>query len=435
MKQGENLGCEKVEAVPHETKPPARFTEASLVKLLELEGIGRPSTYASIIDTIQARGYVKKTGSQLVPTFTAMAVIRLLEEYFPKLVDLGFTAGMERTLDDIATGEAEQIPYLHEFYSGAEGLDQQVKDKEANIDPRTACTLNMEGIGASIRIGRYGPFFEAQHNEDKVTASIPDNVAPADISKEIVDRLIEEKLKGPVSIGDHPETGLPIYKKSGPFGPYIQMGEMDDEGNKPKRVGIPKNVDPDEVPLEIAIALLGLPKRLGHHPETTKVVNAGIGRFGPYVTHDKVFKSFGKDGTFTLNEKIYDVLNVDMETAIEMLKTARGPAKPLRELGPHPKDGEMVAIFDGRYGPYVKHLKINATIPNEKKPEEVGMEEALDWLAAKAAKKGEKTAKKKTTKKTTKKKTAAKKTTKKKTKKKKAAAKKSTAKKKTEAED
>lgn len=434
LKEGEKLACQSVEAVPHETKPPARFTEASLVKLLEQEGIGRPSTYASIIDTIQARGYVRKAGNQLVPTFTAMAVTRLLEEYFPKLVDTGFTAGMERTLDEIATGEAEQIPYLTKFYSGSDGLDQQVKDKEQNIDPRTACTLNMDGIGASIRIGRYGPFFEAKNNGDVVTASIPENVAPADISKEIVDKLIEEKLKGPVSLGAHPENGLPIYKKSGPFGPYIQMGEIDEEGNKPKRVGIPKNVDPDNVSLETAIALLGLPRRLGHHPETTKVVNAGIGRFGPYVVHDKIYKSFGKDGTFTRNEKVYDVLNVDMETAIEMLKDAkrRGKATPLRELGPHPDDGEMVAIFDGRYGPYVKHLKINATIPKEKKPDEVQLEEALDWLAIKAAKSGGKKTRKKTTKKkTTKKKKAKKKSAKKKTPKKKAAKKKTPAKKST----
>lgn len=431
------LKQEQVESVSHETKPPARFTEASLVRTLEAEGVGRPSTYASIIGTIQDRGYVRKTGSQLVPTYTAMAVTRLLEEFFPQLVDLGFTAAMEQSLDDIADGQAERLPYLQQFYSGEEGLDGQVKAKEESIDPRTACTLQLGDMESSVRVGRYGPYFEKEVDGEKLTASIPESVAPADVSNEVAEKLIEEKLKGPTSLGMHPEEGLPVYVKNGPFGPYVQMGDMVEDGPKPKRVGIPKNIQPESLDLETALKLLSLPKRLGHHPVTNKVVNAGIGRFGPYVYHNNIYKSLGKDGTYTPENGLvtYDILTIDMENAIELLKTAkpRSAPTPIRELGKHPEDEELVAIFDGRYGAYVKHGKINATIPKDIAVEDVRMEQALDWLAAKAAKGGgtkKKKAKKKAAKKTAKKKAAKKKTAKKKAApKKKAAAKKKATKK------
>ncbi|VAX40161.1 DNA topoisomerase I [hydrothermal vent metagenome] len=433
LKENEKLKCNTVDSLSHETKPPARYTEASLVRKLEAEGIGRPSTYASIISTIQDRGYVQKQGSQLVPTFTALAVVRLLENYFPKLVDLNFTASMEQDLDDIATGDAERLPYLAKFYNGEEGLSQQVKSKEETIDARTACTLRLGDMESDVRVGRYGPYFEKEVDGEKFTASIPGEFAPADVNETMADELIELKRQGPQSLGMHPEEGLPVYVKNGPFGPYLQLGDVTEEIPKPKRVGIPKNYIPSELTLEQALQLMSLPRRIGHHPVTNKVVNAGVGRFGPYVQHDGVYKSFGKEGTFTLEttgEKV-DVLTVDMPIAVEMLKLAkrRSAPTPIRELGAHPEDGEMIAIFDGRYGPYVKHLKINATIPKEIDVENVRIEEAVDWLKAKALKTGAKKAtKKKTTKKkTTTKKKAAKKTTKKKaTKKKKTAKKKST---------
>jgi len=461
LKEATSLKCEEVEPVSHETKPPARFTEATLIRTLESEGVGRPSTYASIIGTIQDpnRDYARKSGSQLVPTFTAMAVTRLLEEYFPTLVDLSFTAKMEQKLDDISNGGAERLPYLQEFYSGSQGLDQQVKTNEELIDPRKACTLNFSGIDPDIRVGRFGPFFEKKANGEAVTASIPDSVAPGDLSNELADKLIEEKQKGPQSLGMDPEEGLPVYTKNGPFGPYLQRGEdvkappkdaqkkkkagakkaaEEPAVAKPKRVGIPKNIDPESITLEQALQLLSLPRTVGEHPETGKVVKAGIGRFGPYVLHDKVYKSFGKDGTFEHEDKNYDVLTVDLPTAVEMLKQARIRAAPtpIRELGPHPDDEEMVAIFDGKWGPYVKHGKINATIPKDRNVEEVRLEEALDWIAEKAAKKGVRSVSKKAAKKTKKKSakkttgTAAKKTAKKKPAAKKKAAKKKAAKKK-----
>lgn len=389
MTEGMILGCKKVDALPHETKPPARFTEATLIRKLEEEGVGRPSTYATIIGTIQDRGYVRKNGSQLVPTFTAMAVTKLLEDYFPRLVDMSFTAKMEQTLDDIATGEAERLPYLSAFYSGDDGLDVQVKKNEETIDPRSACTLKLDGLEPAVRVGRYGPYVEQQKNGETVTATIPDDIAPADLTVAFVDKIITQKQQGPIPIGIHPTENQPVYVRVGPFGPYLQLGEQTDE-HKPKRVSIPKNVDPTNLSMEMAVKLLSLPHRLGHHPETGKVVNAGVGRFGPYVQHDGVYKSFGKDGTALVNGRTVDVLSVELADAVEMLKDAkkRGQATPIREIGPHPEDGAPVQIFEGKYGAYVKHGGVNATIPKERDVQTVMMEEALGWLAERAARGG-----------------------------------------------
>ncbi len=431
LQEQQTVQCEDIEAVSHETKPPARYTEASLVRRLEQEGIGRPSTYASIISTIQSRDYVRSSGKQLVPTFKGLAVTRLLENHFPRLVDLGFTASMEQTLDDIAAGTAERLPYLQEFYCGEQGIDEQVRQKEADIDPREACTLRLDGIDADIRVGRYGPYFEKPVGDEKLTASIPDSIAPADLTNELADRLIEEKQKGPTALGMHPEEGLPIYVLNGPFGPYLQLGDVTDDNPKPKRCSIPKCFDPENLDLETAVALLALPRRIGHHPVTGKVVNAGIGRFGPYVLHDRVYAGFDRRTHLVEHEgRSWNVLDVPLDVAVHMLKNTkkRAAPTPIRELGPHPDDGQAVAIFDGRYGPYVKHNKINATIPKEYDVAEVTLEQALQWLEEKAARGGSKNRKKKAAakKKTARKKTAARKSAAKKT-----TAKKKTAKKKT----
>lgn len=425
LTEGEQLGLRELQALPHETQPPARFTEATLIRALEADGIGRPSTYASIIGTIQDRGYVIKAGNQLRPTFTAMAVTRLLEQYFPQLVDETFTASMEQTLDDIATGETKAIPYLQQFYLGKLGLDEQVKLNEETIDPREACTLTLEGLTAKIRVGRFGPYLVKDENGESLTASLPDDTPPADITDEMADRLIELKKQGPQSLGMHPEEGQSIFVLLGPFGPYLQLGEVGEDGKKPKRVSIPKGMAPEQVTLEQAIALLALPRNLGNHPETSKVVKAGIGRFGPYVLHEGVYKSLTKD---------QDVLTIGLEEAVELLKQARGRAvaTPLIDLGKHPEDGEPVGIFEGRYGPYVKHGKVNATIPKEKTIEQVTLEEALGWLQERAAKGGGKSGrgtKKAAPKKAAPKKAATKKGTAKKATAKKATAKKATAKK------
>jgi DNA topoisomerase I len=384
------LACRQLEALSHETKPPARFTDASLVRTLEAEGIGRPSTYASIISTIQDRGYVRKSGNQLVPTFTALAVTKLLERYFPRLVDLGFTAKMEQTLDDISNGEAERLPYLTNFYEGADGLVEQVKAKEESIDPREACSLRINGLEPVIRVGRFGPFFEQETDGKRLTVSIPNDVAPADISPEVATRLIEEKQRGSEPLGLDPETSEPIYALAGPYGPYLQLGEVKEDGAKPRRASIPKSIDPATVSLGTALQLLALPRTLGNHPESGKPVKAGIGRFGPYVVHDGVFKSFGKDGSFELNGRRSDVLNVDLEMAVEMLKQARkrASATPVRELGTHPEDGSPVAIFEGKYGPFVRYGAVNVTIPKDTSIEEVKIEQVAQWAAEKVARGG-----------------------------------------------
>ncbi len=406
LNDGDALNQQALDAIGHETKPPARYTEATLVRTLEAEGIGRPSTYASIISTIQDRGYVVKQGQQLVPTFTALAVTRLLERYFPNLVDLRFTAKMEEDLDNIASGEAERLPYLKQFYLSPEGLDEQVRSKEESIDPREACTLKLEGVESNIRVGKFGPYLETQRDGETVTASIPNEVTPAEVTNELADKLIEQKQRGPQSLGMDPESGLPIYLLSGPFGPYLQLGEKTDDGTKPKRVSLPKNRAPETIKLEDALAYIALPRVVGHHPHTGHVIKAGIGMYGPYVLHEKTYKSLGKED---------DILTVDLNRAVELLAQAKVKAviTPLKDLGKHPVDNEPVAIYDGRYGAYVKHGKTNATIPKDRDPQSVTLEEAIPWLEERAAKggggrkgatRGTKKAVKKTTKKATKKK-------------------------------
>ena len=402
LSEADTLACKGLETVGHETKPPARYTEATLVRALEAEGVGRPSTYATIIATIQDRGYACKSGSQLVPTFTAMSVTKLLERYFSKLVDLAFTAKMEQTLDDISNGEAEALPYLRKFYWGDDGLDAQIKENEEKIDAREMCTLQLDSVESDIRVGRYGPYVQKEENGETLTASLPDGIAPSDVTNELTEKLLRQKKEGPKSLGMHPEEGLPVYVKNGPFGFYLQLGDVTDDGPKPKRVSLPKNLDSENLALDHALKLLDLPRTVGQHPETTKVVKAGIGRFGPYVLHDKVYASLGKED---------DILTVSLERAVELLKAKRHRgATPIKELGPHPDDGETIGLYEGRYGTYVKHGKINATIPKDLDPEAITIEEAVTLIAERAAKKGvKKPAKKKAAKKPAGKKAAKKK--------------------------
>ena len=435
LAQGDHPTCSTLEAVGHETQPPARYTEASLVKMLESEGIGRPSTYATIIGTIIDRGYAQMIKNALVPSFTAFAVTALLEQHFPDLVDPSFTARMEQTLDDISTGGTKWLPYLKEFYHGQSGLDTLVKQQEDQIDPGEARTVNLDGLDVKVRIGRYGAYIEAEGEEGPVKASIPQDLTPSDLTEDQIELLLKQKTEGPEQLGIHPETELPIYVLIGPYGPYVQMGEEGEEEDgkkkKPKRASLPKGMTINDITLEKAVGLLSLPRLLGEHPETGAKVKASLGRFGPYVVHDQ-----GKDGKdYRSLKKEDDVLTVTLERALELLaqpKRGRGrkSATPLRELGTHPQDdGEMVGVYDGPYGLYVKQGKVNASLPEGETVETITLEKAVELLAAKAATKGKsKTTKSKakaskTTKKTTKKKTTAKKTTAKK-----ATAKKTTAK-------
>ncbi len=378
MQEKDKLDCQNVDAISHETKPPARYTEATLVRKMEAEGIGRPSTYASIIGTIQDRGYVRKANNQLIPTFTALAVNKLLEGHFPKLVDYQFTAQMEQSLDDISNGQVEYVPYLANFYLGDDGLENQVKSREEGIDPRSACTLEIDGLTSSVRVGKFGPYLEKKEGDATFTASLPDDISPADLNDEMATKLLETKKQGPQALGMHPEEGVPVLVLIGPFGPYVQLGEVTDENPKPKRVSIPRGTPVDSVDLAMALNLLTLPRTLGEHPVNGKPVLAGIGRFGPYVQNEKTYKSL---------QKTDDVLTVGLDRALELLSQARvktGPT-PIRELGKHPEDEEPVNVYDGRYGQYVKHGDVNATIPKEKTAETITLEEAIALLKEREA--------------------------------------------------
>ena len=389
LHEGDVLELRELEALSHQTRPPGRYTEAALVKALEAEGIGRPSTYAAIISTIQDRGYARREAKQLIPTFTAFAVTQLLEEHFPDLVDLGFTAGMEDSLDEIAEGEIEWRSYLESFYSGEEGFEARVREHETQIDPRQASTLELSDLGAKVRIGRYGPFLELERDGDRLTASIPDEIAPADLSNEEAIALLEKSAEGPQELGKDPGTGKLVYVRTGRFGPYVQLGVEEGATGKgkkkkakPPRTSLPKGMEPDEVTLEVALKLLSMPYEVGKHPETGEPVKVGIGRYGPYVVHQGEYRSLKKDD---------DVLDVSLERSLELLaepKRSRrqsAASKPLKELGPHPEDGKPVAVYDGRYGPYVKHDKTNASVPKGEEIDSLSLEVAVDLIAKKKA--------------------------------------------------
>jgi len=388
LKVGDRPNCTKLDAIGHETQPPARYTEASLVKTLESEGIGRPSTYASIIGTIIDRGYAQLTNNALIPTFTAFAVTDLLEKHFPDFVNTSFTSKMEQTLDDIATGEAQWLPYLRKFYSGEKGLETLVKEQESQIDPTTARTITLENLDAKVRIGKYGAYIEVQKDDGVVTASIPKDLTPSDLDPEKVELLLRQKTEGPDQVGRHPETGEPIYLKIGTYGPYVQLGDATEENPKPKTASFPKGVTAENITLEIAVGLLALPRALGVHPETNGKVQTSLGRFGPYIVHDQ-----GKDGKDYRSLKASDdVLTITLERALELLaepKKGRSAANSksktaLRELGTHPDDEQPINIHNGPYGPYIKHGKTNVSLPEGESVEGIALATALELLASKA---------------------------------------------------
>lgn len=389
LKVGDHPNCTELEAVGHETQPPARYTEASLVKTLESEGIGRPSTYASIIGTIIDKGYAHLVSNALIPTFTAFAVTDLLEKHFPDIVDPSFTSKMEQTLDDIATGEAKWLPYLQQFYLGEKGLETLVKERESQIDATKARTVELENLDAKVRIGKYGPYIEVVNGEGVITASIPKDLTPADLDPKQVEVLLRQKITGPDQVGRHPETGEPIYVKIGAYGPYVQLGDKTDENPKPKQASLLKGVTPETVTLEMAVGLLALPRTLGVHPVTGGKIQASLGRFGTYVVHDQ-----GKEGKDYRSLKAADnVLTISLERALELLsepKKGRSSTNSkskaaLRELGTHPDDEETINIYDGPYGPYIKHGKTNVSIPEGQTVENITLAEALNLLSAKAS--------------------------------------------------
>jgi DNA topoisomerase-1 len=416
VSEGDPVRCEVLAPVGHETKPPARYTEASLVKELEERGIGRPSTYAAVIETIQARGYVWRKGTALVPSWTAFSVTRLLEDHFGHLVDYSFTATMEEALDVIARGEGEAEKWLHSFYfgNGQVGLRQLVsEDNLARIDVREINTVPLgaddQGRTIDVRVGRYGPYVQRGQEGEEERASIPPDLAPDELTVDVAVQLIEQQAEGPQALGNDPDTGLPVYVLNGRFGPYVQLGDIDDAPDgKPKRASLFRSMSPSTVTLDEALQLLSLPRVVGTDPDGNEIT-AQLGRYGPYLKR-------GTDSRSLEAEEQLFTITLEQALGIFAQPKRRGRATkpPLAELGQHPDSGAAVRVLDGRFGPYVTDGTTNATVPRGTDPTALTLDEAVALLrereargpakkAKKAAKKGAKKAAKKTTKKSAKK--------------------------------
>ena len=407
--EGDTVNCTELAAVGHETKPPARYTEASLVKELEERGIGRPSTYAAVIETIQARNYVWRKGTALVPAWTAFAVTNLLERHFGHLVDYNFTATMEEALDVIARGEGEQEKWLDSFYfgNGTPGLRELVSDEQlATIDPRGVSTIPIgeddTGHPIVVRVGRYGPYVQRADDE---TASLPPEIAPDELTVPLALELIEQQSQGPKVLGTDPDTQLPVYVLTGRFGPYVQLGDQEaGSKKKPKRSSLFASQTPETVTFEEALQLLALPRVVGTDGEGREIV-ASPGRFGPYLK-----RADGDTRSLSSEDQLLTVTLAEAEALFAQPKPRRGRQQkpPIAELGTHPDNGAPVRVLEGRYGPYVTDGSVNATVPRGTVPAELSLAEAVDLLRARAeaaptkvkrpAKKVAKKAAKKTTK-------------------------------------
>jgi DNA topoisomerase-1 len=412
LTKGQGLGADNLEAIGHNTQPPARYTEPSLVKALEELGIGRPSTYASIMQTIQDRGYVFKRGQALIPSFLAFAVVGLLEGHFPRLVDFEFTAAMENELDDIAGGDGAALDFLRAFYFGTDvatmqkvfgggGLKRMVTENLGEIDARGINSIPLftddAGRDVMVRVGRYGPYLqrtvpgepltvstedgETTNNADRV--GLPDGIAPDELTPEKVTELFlggggERKL------GEHPQTGEPIVLKSGRYGPYVTTGE--------KNASLLKSMTPDTLTLDDALKVLTLPRVLGQDAEGIEVF-AGPGRYGPYIRRGDDYRSLvDEDQIFTVT--IGEALDL---LAQPKTRQRRAPAPPLKELGIDPITEKPLVVKDGRFGPYVTDGDTNASLRRGQSIESFTVEQGAEMLAEKRAK-GPAEPKKRTTK-------------------------------------
>lgn len=366
LAEGDVLPTVKLYGEQHFTQPPPRFSEASLVKSLEEYGIGRPSTYATIISTLQAREYAILDKKRFIPTDVGRVVTKFLNEHFTRYVDYGFTANLEDELDEVSEGKRDWIPVLDAFWKGFSGL---IKDK-SNID-RPVELLDEAcpecGKPLAKKLSRYGSFISC--------TDYPTCKYKRSLSGETADDMAAR-----VELGIHPETQKIVLLLRGPYGHYVQLGEVvEGEKAKPKRVSWPKDMPVEQADLASALKLLSLPKELGSHPETGKKVIVNIGRFGPYIGHDGKFKSIPR------SDNIFDV---SLNRAVELLAQTKDNNTVLRVLGDHPEDKASVEICSGRYGPYARHGKINATLPKNVSPDEITLSEALELIAAKAAKGG-----------------------------------------------
>jgi DNA topoisomerase I len=363
LAEGETIPLEKLYGEQHFTQPPPRYSEASLVKTLEEHGIGRPSTYASIISTLQTREYAVLDKKRFKPTDVGRVVNKFLTEHFTRYVDYGFTAQMEDELDEISEGKRDWIPVLDQFWKGFNKLLGEKQDAERPGTEILDEVCPKCGKPLSKRLGKRGSFIGC--------TGYPECDYTRNLSGEDAGEARRE-------LGPDPESSQQILLLRGPYGYYVQLGEVvEGEKKKPKRMSWPKEIPVEQADLPTALKLLALPRDLGEHPETGKKIVANIGRFGPYVGHDGKFKSIPKTES---------VFNITPERAVALLAEAKSSTTMLRELGAHPDDKKPIEVCSGRYGPYVRHNKVNATLPKDVTPESITLDEALSLLAARAAK-------------------------------------------------
>jgi DNA topoisomerase I len=376
---GQTLEASSLEPQGHETSPPARYTEASLVKALEDRGIGRPSTYASIMGTILDRGYVYKKGTALVPTFVAFSVTQLLERHFDQLVDYDFTARLEDDLDRIASGAEERVAWLGRFYfgDGDPGLHALVTDHLEGIDAREINSIAIPGSDIVARVGRYGPYLERGEQR----ASIPEDLPPDELTAAVAEDLLARPAGAERELGTHPETGRTIVAKDGRYGPYVTEMLPGGEEGKPRTASLFSSMALDTLTLDDAVRLLTLPRTLqGTNDEEIVVAN---GRYGPFVKRGSETRSLASEE---------QLLTLTVEQAEELLaqpKQRRGrgaPKPPLKELGPDPQSGKPLVVKDGRFGPYVTDGETNASLRRGDTPESITLERAVELLAERRAK-------------------------------------------------
>ncbi|MHB8953684.1 MAG: type I DNA topoisomerase [Pirellulaceae bacterium] len=389
VRREEPLTCRQLDCKSHTTQPPARFSEASLTRTLEEMGIGRPSTYAAIIDTILARDYVFKKGNSLIPTWVAFSVVRLLTEHLPNLVDYRFTAQMEDLLDEISRHEKQHVEYLQHFSFGNEipGLKGQVAAKIKEIDARDVSRFSIgvpaggqDGETIFLRVGKYGPFLE--HGERR--ASLPDGLAPDELTVEKAMELLERGQQVDEPLGTCPDSHKLVFIKQGRFGPYVQLGASDDDDKK--NASLLRGMEASEVDLETALQLLALPRTLGLHPTTQEPVVVSNGRYGPYVKCGAETRSLPAD---------VSPLTVSLESSLELLAQPKtggrrrtAPKEPLRQFPESPVTGQPIKLLDGRYGPYVTDGVTNASLPKGTTADELTAEQAMALLAERASRGG-----------------------------------------------
>jgi DNA topoisomerase-1 len=386
MARGDSIGVRKIEGAQHFTEPPPRYSEASLIKKLEELGIGRPSTYVSILETLRTRGYVRLDKKRLTPEDKGRVVTAFLESFFRRYVEYDFTADLEEQLDKVSAGEIDWKQVLRDFWRDFTVAIEDVKELRvtnvldalndllaphifpAREDGGDARSCPSCGNGQlSLKLGKFGSFIGcSNYPECKFTRPMTPGAEGA-----------EAVPAEGVLLGIDPETGEKVTRRMGRFGPYLQLGEAV-EGEKPQRASISKTRKPEDVSLEEALKLLSLPREIGIHPESGKPIVANFGRFGPFVLHD---------GTYANLESPEDVFTIGINRAVDILaeKKARGFQRPkagaLKDLGPHPAGGGNIQVMKGRYGPYVKFGKVNATLPRDKEPESLTIEEAVALIA------------------------------------------------------